>query len=314
MAEDHYQQRKLWNQQTINQATQTRQIEAAIRQNQIVDPSTIPVMPNDIQVEKLKLILSTYQDGTGMLVKNDRNLPGWRDFERAVAIAFDGQAQESKHVFDVIVPAQNGEPKYGISCKMRGELPKSVDRTNKVGQLLKGRVSMEMSNAAKYFWNTIKEQGVSEENFRANPARAGIALVNLVKTWHNAVSSEGLDLFKSFYLVLEWDGKGNAYQLFQYSLDLPDPHKLDWYFPVVIGKDGEERPALRLCGNDKLGTIFEWYSGSGGQLKYYPLTTDALWRSEKFQLEPLPGLDELEYGIASKARTYFPAKWRKISK
>ncbi len=46
----------------------------------------------------MRLILSTYQDGTGML-KNKKNpmkvktLPGWRDFERAVAIAFDGEAE-----------------------------------------------------------------------------------------------------------------------------------------------------------------------------------------------------------------------------
>lgn len=49
------------------------------------------------EVEKLRLILSTYQDGTGMLAASDGlTLPGWRDFERAVAATLGGIARESK--------------------------------------------------------------------------------------------------------------------------------------------------------------------------------------------------------------------------
>jgi len=35
--------------------------------------------------------------------KDGTTLPGWRDFERAVASSFDGEAQESKAVFDVVI-------------------------------------------------------------------------------------------------------------------------------------------------------------------------------------------------------------------
>lgn len=73
------------------------------------------------EVKKLRLILSTYQDGTGILVKEGRTLPGWRDFERAVALAFGGEAQESKAIFDVLLSrTDRPEVKYGLSCKMRG--------------------------------------------------------------------------------------------------------------------------------------------------------------------------------------------------
>ena len=34
--------------------------------------------------------------------KDSSTLPGWRDFERSVALAFGGQAQESKAIFDVL--------------------------------------------------------------------------------------------------------------------------------------------------------------------------------------------------------------------
>lgn len=57
--------------------------------------------PTQTEVEKLRLILSTYQDGTGQqVVRNGRTLPGWRDFERTVAAAFGGEPQESKFIKD----------------------------------------------------------------------------------------------------------------------------------------------------------------------------------------------------------------------
>lgn len=96
-------------------------------------------------VEKVRLILSTYQDGTGMLAApNGLTLPGWRDFERAIAATLDGTAQESKYVFDVIVT--KSDCTFGISCKMRRELNKAIDRGDRAG-----RITMELSNSAKKF-------------------------------------------------------------------------------------------------------------------------------------------------------------------
>ncbi len=48
---------------------------------------TVPFVtrnPTDKEIEKFRLILSTYQDGSGMLKRKDRTLPGWRDFERSI--------------------------------------------------------------------------------------------------------------------------------------------------------------------------------------------------------------------------------------
>ncbi len=60
-----------------------------------------------------------------------------------------------------------------------------------------------------------------------------------------------------------------------------------------------------------VGKLFEWYGGSGGQLKYYPLTGWAIWKSEPFMLEPLKLRDE-EAGIAAKAAAYFPTQWKAV--
>jgi hypothetical protein len=252
--------------------------------------------------------LSTYQDGTGMIaptkdlpLPKGMTLPGWRDFERAVAAAFGGEAQESKYIFDVVVsdPA-NSTVKYGISCKMRRELNRISSGD--------GRITMEVSNSAKQFWQHLHRKNMSEANYRNKPSEVGEGLIELVKTWHEAESHTSggiIDLRKSSYLILSWNKKRD-YQLHQFPLELPQG--LHWYFPTKKTKQGEQ-PADRLCGADDTGVIFEWYGTSGGQLKYYPLARTAIWISDIFRLEPLPSSDEIEYGIVAKAKTYFLTKW-----
>src|SRR5579859_6855404 len=60
--------------------------------------------PTPREFEKFRLLLSTFQDGSGMLaIRGGKTLPGWRDFERAVAAAFEGENQENKFIFDVLI-------------------------------------------------------------------------------------------------------------------------------------------------------------------------------------------------------------------
>ena len=59
--------------------------------------------PSSTEIEKFRLVLSTYQDGSGMLVRQGFTLPGWRDFERTVATVFGGVNSESKFIYDVLI-------------------------------------------------------------------------------------------------------------------------------------------------------------------------------------------------------------------
>lgn len=268
-----------------------------------------PLTPTTQEVEKLRLILSTYQDGTGMLaVPDGLTLPGWRDFERAVAVTFEGEAQESKFIFDVLVPLPtNTKVKYGISCKMRGELNKALVED--------GRVTMELSNSSKQFWRYLQTFGIDEANYRNKPREVGIRIIELIESWHrlaSATMADTIDLTRSSYLVLSWSTK-RYYQLHQFTLNLPNPNTLQWYFPLKRTKDGEE-PANRLCGADDSGVVFEWYGQSGGQLKYYPLVRNSIWTSKIFQLEPLPSLENMKYGIIAKTKSYFPTQWQKADR
>ncbi len=258
--------------------------------------------PTEREVEKLRLILSTYQDGTGMLqVESGMTLPGWRDFERAVALTFKGEAQESKSIFDVLL-LNEARPnvRYGLSCKMRRELNK-IKRT--------GRVSLELSNSAGQFWDYLKTKGIDQSNYRNRSLEVGVSLIEVVEGWHQAVSIERggvVDLTKSCYLVLSWN-QARVYQLHQLPLIMPNAYALTWHFPAKKGGDS----GRRLAAYDGSGVIFEWYGESGGQLKYYPSASSAIWSSDSFQLEPLA---DIEYGILKKAAAYFPHKWAEANK
>ncbi len=264
-------------------------------------------LPTREEMEKIRLVLSTYQDGSGQHPsKAGLTLPGWRDFERSVAAALGGIAQESKFIFDVLIP----DPSrlgffFGLSCKMR----RTLNETRKTGQ-----VTLELSNSAGKFWNALNAYDLYQQNYKSNPSLVGKALIDLVNIWHEAVSiGKGgmVDLTKSFYLALSWNKQGE-YQLFQFPLSLPKPENLEWDFPVVQVSEGK-KTGRRLRGRDSEGVIFEWYGESGAQLKYYPRVVDAIWRSDIFTLEPLPEENSSKYGVLAKARAYFPKRWIELS-
>lgn len=262
--------------------------------------------PTQNEFERFRLILSTYQDGSGQqALPNNRTLPGWRDYERSVAVAFGGIAQENKFIFDVLLPDESRDEIYfGISCKMRRTL-NDTKRT--------GRVTLELSNSSGKFWQRLDELGIHQRNYKSKPTEVAKALLDQEKEWHDEVGLKHggmVDLSKSFYLALSWNDQGE-YQLFKFSLSLPRSSSLKWDFPSVTNK-GQERTGRRLRGQDKFGTLFEWYGESGGQLKYYPLIKNALWKSDIFRLEPLPENWYEKHGILVKAKDYFPTRWNSL--
>ncbi len=262
--------------------------------------------PSSAEVEMLRLVLSTYQDGSGMLAtKSGQTLPGWRDFERAVAVTFNGENQENKFNFDVLIKAPGKHSKKcGISCKMRSEL----DRINR-----DGRVTIELSNSAKKFNDYLTAQGIKPSEYKERPHEVGKCLVDLIEQWKLAASTTqggNINIKRSSYLTLMYNKIG-FYQLHWFDISLPDPSEINWYYPSTIVK-GITKIAGHLNGDDKAGgRVFEWYSDSGGQLKYYPLAKDAKWESTRFKLEPLP--QDLDRSVLiSKAKDYFPEKWAKV--
>lgn len=260
------------------------------------------VNPTSDEVERIRLLLSTYQDGTGQLVLKgqDGTLPNWRDFERSAALAFQGHANESKTFFDVVVPVA-GQPNayFGISCKMRAELRQVIK---------KDTIYVEVSNAAGDFWNAVRQVGINTtDELNAQPGEAGRAILELVESWHHIGGGYAINLDKSYYLILQYDTKRLEYQLFQLPLSIPPASEFDWSVRHSVRKD----TSRTLVGSKDGRKVVEWYADSGGQLKYYPLAKDALWRSPIFKLEPLPDSED-GYGVLQKAVAYFPEQWQAV--
>jgi hypothetical protein len=262
------------------------------------------------ELEKLRLALSIFQDGTGWetikLPKkaggNRKYYAGYRQFERLVAELLGGVAPENKAIFDVFVPLPNTESYYGISCKMRSELNKAEKN--------EGRVYIEMSNASGEFSDRVKRD--VGEDFLDKPNEVGDTLLKVVNNWHQMAANKigfNVNLKESSFLVLLYN-KNLKFKLFQYELELPSANQFTWGFPPSTKK--REQSTRRLVGYKENSMIFEWYFLSGGQLKYYPLASEAKWTSHVFELEPLP--KNVVTGITARARTYFPKKWNQINK
>ena len=252
--------------------------------------------PTEGELEMFRLLLSTFQDGSGQLSVGSGTLPGWRDFERTIAEITGGIAPENKGIFDVLVPDVDPPKQYvGLSGKMRKEL-RRIDRD--------GRVTIELSNSARKMWEALGEHGITTADYMQQAREVGLALVDLIRQWHFAAStyrSQPVDTAGSSYLALMWDARTGRYQLFKFPLSLPDPSDLDWYF-TTTGKG-------HLNGDDSSGgRVFEWYGESGGQLKYYPLGSEATWKSPAFTLEQVP--TEASRPLSEKAQAYFPELWR----
>lgn len=255
---------------------------------------------SEIEVEKIRLLMSTYQDGTGQLRIGDGTLPNWRDFERSVASALDGIAFESKSFFDVVVDRTERESeRIGISCKMRNTLNYFNN---------KGPISLELSNAYNTFWKELQANKIENIRFvRLVPEKAGKIIVDFYESWkYIAAEKINVNLKKSCYLVCLYDIKTATFQLFSLPVLLPDPTQLTW--TVRESKNGDDnRGTLIAMQNERV--VIEWYAISGGQLKYYPTIEQVIWKSTPFNLEPLPDI-EGGHGIIQKAKAYFPQKWK----
>lgn len=120
-----------------------------------------PLSADDL--EALRLVLSTYRDGSGQNQTTVGSMPGFRDFERGLASIVGGSAAENKGVFDVIRPVPGG-PGYGVSCKMA-----------RFATLSQQAAFAELSNAAAKFRahllglqiNWVTEPGLAGRSDRA---------------------------------------------------------------------------------------------------------------------------------------------------
>ncbi|OWP20315.1 hypothetical protein CBF90_02050 [Microbacterium sp. AISO3] len=238
------------------------------------------------ELEALRLVLSTYRDGSGQNQTKAGSMPGFRDFERGLASIIGGTAAENKGVFDVLRLADEG-PSYGVSCKMAAFAPAAREAA-----------FVELSNAAAKFRTHLVDRQI---NWVTEPGLAGPALVQLVTSWHEAdAQTHGLSLQASKYAVLSRSANWQEFQLSAFPLDL--------YGFNPIGDIEWESTKTRIDGfvdvEGRRHLLWQWYPNSGGQLKWWPPLAWADWATPRFTLEEPPLVQPTQ-----RAREYFPTLW-----
>lgn len=255
--------------------------------------------PDGPEIKLLQLLLSTYQDGSGERVKGVVNtLPGFRDFERIVALMVKGTGGEDKHIFDVSKPIEGTGHFYGYSCKSAMTL-KTVQRN--------GICLIEVSNSNQKLWEPLKAIGITNGNISTyDPKTIGRIIISTIHGWYDEVDINHGGTFiteRSPLIKLSYDEKTLRFQLIVFQKHIPSILDVEDYAWHINSK---RVYALREDGKK----FFEWYYNSGGQVKYYPLIGEARWVSQVFYLKPT--LDEVGRPIQikdvlkSKIKTYFP--------
>jgi hypothetical protein len=237
------------------------------------------------ELEGLRLILSTFRDGSGqnVLKPSGRVMPGFRDYERALATVLQARAPENKGVFDVIV-ADEPLP-FGISCKMSKTQPPARQSS-----------FMELSNAAAKFRDHLLQMQI---HWMSEPTLAGPALIDLVESWHLALEDE-INVPASKYAVLAHNSRWTKFQLLCFPLDLKiakPKGDVEWL---------AEGAALNgyIDDGSRRHRLWQVYMNSGGQMKYYPPLHWADWVTDEFEFEE-PPLGSLR----QRAQQYFPDLW-----
>lgn len=227
------------------------------------------------EVERLRLYMSTFTDGSGYERNDDGTTrPGWRDIERVVAEFFHGNAPEGKGIFDVIVPSNPWcGACYGISVKSKGF---SLNKFNQLSHA--GRAYMELCNSPAKLWKPLKLIGIYEDDF-SNQRYAdeiGSSILETIESWYMYSGIPNIDISNSVHLTVSYHKPSLTYQIHTFALSFPK--RIIWRY-----NDGR---SLRGYDSDYPDEVlFDFYALSGGQVKYYPKVSNALYCSRPFSLE-----------------------------
>jgi hypothetical protein len=243
--------------------------------------------PSEGEIEKLRLMLGTFQDGSGDIKLRDGSYrAGWRQVERVVAEMCAGSTAESKAVFDVDVENPASKLLHGLSVKT------SQHRAD-------GRVLLELSNSPAKMLDFAEPLGLTRRTgdqleWDCTDGEMGHAVMNCVISWHDACRPTH-DVDQSAYVVLTHDRFRTTYRLYWFVLDIGLPTSFEW-----------EMRGRALTGIDSDGTVrWQFYPGSGGQLKWYPAGDEAKWRSGELLLPPPPS----PITFQEKAEALYPEAW-----
>lgn len=228
--------------------------------------------PNEDELEVFRLLMSVFAVGIGSQwdKRTGRYWPGWREFERIVALLVGGRAEENKGPYDVSIPLNNSDKKAGISCKVKkrdslykkGQVYIEISNKNTEARKAilgnKGLEEVDAQKAGERLLDFIKDEYIKEaKNMGFSPEKLAV----LHMTWWTS-----RDDF--YYRLFLWRGPMRIYH--------EDLSKINWE------KSGKGLVGKVKTNGDEV-KIVEYYP-SGGHIKQYPFQKSADWVSKEYSL------------------------------
>ena len=250
------------------------------------------------ELELFRKMMSTFRDGSGVEREEDGSTrAGWRQIERCVSALVNGIGGEDKGIFDVVaIDEIYKKTAYGFSVKS-----KQLSKNEFAKLASNGQTYMEIANSPAKFWaEIVTAHGCSEQDFRErkHAAKIGTTVIDTVEKWHRegAVDFElqnpgvKMDLTRSCYFCLSYSKASISdcrdYQIHIFRLEYPK--KIKWKYKSSACLTGYVTDR-----NQNEIALVDWYGLSGGQLKYYPLTSNAIYSSPVFKLYRPVALEDL---------------------
>lgn len=232
--------------------------------------------PTDTELERIRLILSSYQEGGTLAVPGSEGI----DFVRTISKVFNIKGNQGPFPhFDLVVDV-NGSVQYGISCVV-----------NRVIRISGGNNALRSSVAITQRPPRFFKQEEGHIGSMQRPEELGAMVVEYIKA-SSKEKIKGFDIDKSFYLALLYDHQGQ-YQLHQIPYELPIPANLKWF---------TRKPSSSLRGEGDDGTLIIYSRNSSNSLiTYHPSYKAIIWSSPIFHLEPLAPLENIRYSLQATA-------------
>jgi hypothetical protein len=248
--------------------------------------------PTAGELTLLKKFLATYRDGTG----GNREIDGSsradpRQIERCFAELLHGRTTESKAFYDFVVESNESG---GIA--VRGASIKSK-QVAKLRDYAKQKATMcsylELSNSSAKNWALCKDYGLTAADFDAHKHPEKFGEVILTRQQQERQASEQAYIAghsnKSFVskdcvfisVLYSPAAKGErSWLVSTFPVQLPKPAAWAFAGKALVGRDADG------------AKLYEWYAGSGSQLKYYPKLSSRLNGTELFEV-PKPTVETL---------------------
>lgn len=268
---------------------------------EVRDPSFKRLTPNE--QERIRLGLSTYQDGTGRATINGHSFPDWKDFEVSVREALEaGPPVNADDALDAITRD------YGLQLKFYKQLD----------EMRQGGVArVEEFSTGKPFWEMLKAEGITRENYRQHPQEVGRTLMAYRQSLYEEAAriNAGGNLRKedgslerylaNSSIILGLYNEQGEYQLYQYPIERADAN-LQWVFSTRQNSEA-------LHGLDSRGNvvsefkIFDWNPGGGSFHQYFYRQDAQAHVYEPQTLEPYTGR---QAPLIERVNEYFGDQWK----